>query len=144
MSCQDSYHLNRYWSNHSAPRERVGCCITGEEDGCISIRVVNTVDTQEILRRGEALDKMEPGIKVSIVQPGVLAACCEGTPFTQGMISNELTSQQRESLLTTLQQLQTVFFTKNPLPFVKVGVEQAVRTSGVTSCDGESNVATVS
>ncbi|KAK3883777.1 hypothetical protein Pcinc_011902 [Petrolisthes cinctipes] len=51
------------------------CCITGTEDGCVYVRVVNTADTQETLHKGEVLGKMEPGIRVSRVQPGLLAAC---------------------------------------------------------------------
>ncbi|KAK3877481.1 hypothetical protein Pcinc_017807 [Petrolisthes cinctipes] len=102
------------------------CCITGTEDGCVYVRVVNTADTQETLHKGEVLGKMEPGIRVSRVQPGLLAACCERDPLAQVTIGNELTNQQKESLLTTLQEFQTVFYTGGPLPLVRVGVEHTV------------------
>lgn len=59
------------------------CCITGTEDGCVYVRVVNAADTQETLHKWEVLGKMEPGITVSKIQPGLLAACCEREPLAQ-------------------------------------------------------------
>ena len=109
------------------------CCVTGSEDGCVYVRVVNTANTQEILHKGEVLGEMVPGISVSSVQPGLLAACRDGNPLTQVMIGDELTSQQRKSLLTTLQEFHNVFYTGGPLPLVRVGVEHALRLDPQTS-----------
>lgn len=102
------------------------CCITRSADGSVCVRVVNTADERETLRKEEFLDVLEPVISVSSTEGVPLATNGHEKPLCDVTLGDELTSQQKDDLMKILREFQAVFYMGGQLPLVRVGVEHAV------------------